>query len=176
MSEELYISVDVETSGPIPGRYSMLSLGACLVGAPEVAFYVELCPAGTDVNPEAMKVSKLDIKYLEKNGKKAGVAMTEFRDWIKSESKGRKPVFVGFNACFDWQFVNWYFHAYLGENPFGFAGIDIKAYYMGMAGVAWSKTSSRQLPPEFQPDIPQTHNALDDARAQASIFQKMLFT
>jgi ribonuclease T len=30
--KECLISVDVETSGPIPGDYSMLSLGACVVG------------------------------------------------------------------------------------------------------------------------------------------------
>ena len=174
MSNELYISVDVETSGPIPGKYSLLSIGACVVGEPERAFYVELRPTGTDIDPEAIKVSKLDIKKLEANGKDAGEAMTAFRDWIITEAKEKKPVFVGFNACFDWQFVNWYFHANLGENPFGFAGIDIKAYYMGMTGVAWSKTTSGQLPSEFQPDTPQTHNALEDARAQASIFEKML--
>jgi ribonuclease T len=29
---EIYFSVDIEASGPIPGEYSMLSLGACLVG------------------------------------------------------------------------------------------------------------------------------------------------
>jgi hypothetical protein len=32
MNTEQYYSVDVESSGPIPGKYSMLSLGACLVG------------------------------------------------------------------------------------------------------------------------------------------------
>ncbi|MFL1482375.1 3'-5' exonuclease, partial [Pseudomonas grimontii] len=26
--DELYVSVDVETSGPIPGEYSLLSIGA----------------------------------------------------------------------------------------------------------------------------------------------------
>src|SRR5438552_192307 len=29
--EEVYISVDIEASGPIPGEYSLLSLGACVV-------------------------------------------------------------------------------------------------------------------------------------------------
>lgn len=174
MNQELYISVDVETSGAIPGKYSMLSLGACVVGTPERGFYVELRPITSDFDPEAMKVSRLDMEKLKTDGKPAGEAMADFRDWIKSESKGKKPVFVGFNACFDWQFVNWYTHTYLGQNPFGFAGIDIKAYYMGMTGLPWSKTTSRQLRPEFQPDTPQTHNALEDARAQASIFKKML--
>ena len=57
---------------------------------------------------------------------------------------------------------------------FGFGGIDIKSYYMGLTGKPWSSSTSSQLPPEFLPDMPQTHNALDDARAQASIFAKML--
>ena len=29
--QDNYFSVDIEASGPIPGEYSMLSLGVCLV-------------------------------------------------------------------------------------------------------------------------------------------------
>ena len=29
--KEVFISVDVETSGPIPGDYDLLSIGMCLV-------------------------------------------------------------------------------------------------------------------------------------------------
>ena len=39
---EAYISVDVETAGPNPGQYSLLSIGACLVFVPAKTFYVEL--------------------------------------------------------------------------------------------------------------------------------------
>ena len=41
---ELYISVDIEAAGPVPVEYSMLSIGACVVGSPEVSFYIELKP------------------------------------------------------------------------------------------------------------------------------------
>lgn len=34
---ELYIVVDVEEDGPIPGLYSMISLGMSVVGKPELA-------------------------------------------------------------------------------------------------------------------------------------------
>ncbi|SSH65668.1 Uncharacterised protein [Klebsiella pneumoniae] len=29
IEKEIFVSVDVEASGPIPGKYSMLSIGAC---------------------------------------------------------------------------------------------------------------------------------------------------
>jgi hypothetical protein len=35
---ELYVAVDVEADGPIPGPYSMISLGMAVVGRPDLAF------------------------------------------------------------------------------------------------------------------------------------------
>ncbi len=120
------------------------------------------------------EVSGLDLDKLRRNGEPPEQTMKSFRAWIEKAAGPCKPVFVGFNACYDWQFVNWYLERFAGGNPFGFAGLDIKSYYMGFSGKHWSETTSGQLPPEFQPDQPQTHNALDDARAQASIFAKLL--
>jgi ribonuclease T len=171
---ERYFSVDIESSGPIPGRYSMLSLGACVVGNPGESFYIELKPTTADFVPEALKVSGFDLAVLERDGRSPEEAMPAFRRWVEEMAGPDRAVFVGFNACYDWQFVNWYLETYAGGNPFGFGGVDIKAYFMGLAGLPWASSSSSQLPPEFQPDEPQTHNALDDARAQASIFAKML--
>ncbi len=175
MKPERYFSVDIESSGPIPGKYSMLSLGACVVGNPNENFYVELKPISKEFVPDALKVSGFDLNRLEKEGKPPVEAMKAFRQWVLTAAENHKVVFVGFNACYDWQFVNWYLESFTGDNPFGFGGIDIKSYFMGLSGLSWSKTTSSQLPSEFQPDAPQTHNALDDARAQASIFQKLLY-
>jgi hypothetical protein len=33
--KEIFVSVDVEASGPIPGEYSLLSIGACHVDKPD---------------------------------------------------------------------------------------------------------------------------------------------
>ncbi len=171
---EVYISVDVEASGPIPGEYSLLSLGACAVGEPAVAFYVELRPISDRAVPRALEVGGLSMEKLAAFGRNPAEAMAEFRDWVVRTADGRWPVFVGFNASFDWSFVNWYFHKFLGDNPFGIGGLDIKAYYMGFSGSTWRDTTSSRLPQEFQPELPHTHNALDDARAQAEIFAKLL--
>ena len=53
MSEEIYISVDVETAGPIPGEYSMLSIGACVADNSDYSFYVELKPINDNADPAA---------------------------------------------------------------------------------------------------------------------------
>lgn len=174
MKPELYFSVDIESAGPIPGKYSMLSIGACVVGAPDATFYAEIKPISLEFVPEALKISGFDLDRLTHEGKSPADVMTEFRQWVETEARNHKAVFVGFNACYDWQFINWYFESFTGGNPFGFGGIDIKSYFMGLSGREWSRTTSSQLPEEFQPDEPQTHNALDDAKAQASMFWKLM--
>ena len=68
MKAECYFSVDIESSGPIPGKYSMLSLGACLVGRPEEGFYAELKPISKEFVPEALKVSGFSLDRLAKEG------------------------------------------------------------------------------------------------------------
>jgi DNA polymerase III epsilon subunit-like protein len=170
---ECYISVDIETSGPVPGVYNMLSLGACRIDAPDRTFYAELRPVTEHALAEALQVSGFTLDQLARTGRDPQEAMIAFRDWIQEVASGASPVFVGFNASFDWAFVNWYFHAFLGENPFGIGALDIKAYYMGFSGRRWRETTSRQLPQQFQPVHQATHNALDDAIAQAQIFTKL---
>ena len=41
-------------------------------------------------------------------------------------------MFVSDNNGFDWQFVNWYFHAFLGENPFGHSSTNLGSLYKGL--------------------------------------------
>lgn len=170
---EAYISVDIEAAGPIPATYSMLSLGAVAVDDPTSTFYIEFRPVNDKAVPEAMKVVGGTLQDFEENGRDPKEAMIAFRDWLQSVVKGKKPVFVGFNATFDWAFVNFYFHHYLGDNPFGFGGVDIKSYYMGMTGCSWGDTRSSRISPEFTSPSPHTHQALDDAIEQAEMFRKM---
>jgi len=41
---ELYVAVDVEADGPIPGPYGTLSLGMAVAGRPDLTFYTEIRP------------------------------------------------------------------------------------------------------------------------------------
>jgi hypothetical protein len=80
LKREIFISVDIEADGPIPGDYSMSSLGACVVGDPEMGFYSELKPISDKFVPEAMNVSGLDRSRLISDGTEPRVAMEQFTD------------------------------------------------------------------------------------------------
>ncbi|HCD1231136.1 TPA: 3'-5' exonuclease, partial [Citrobacter freundii] len=106
---EVYISVDVETSGPIPGVYSMLTIGACNVYDPEQVFSCELKPISDNVDPEALAVTGLSMETLALKGLNPETAMMQFQDWVESVTgTDGVPVFVGLNAPFDWSFINYY--------------------------------------------------------------------
>lgn len=168
---EIFVSVDVETSGPVPGEYSMLSLGACLVSDLSNSFYRELKPTGAKADRKSVKVSGLSLAELKVNGTDPEVAMSEFANWADGLlSEGDRLVFVGLNAPFDWSFVNYYFHRYLGRNPFGFTALDIKAYYMGATGCSWRETAGVTMAERLSPQRKGNHNALVDAQYQAELF------
>ncbi len=169
---EIFVSVDVETSGPIPGEYSMLSVGACLVDAPETSFERTLKPLNRNADPEALAVTGFSLQQLEQCGTEPRQAMTEFDAWLKSAcSEGDVPVFIGLNAPFDWSFINYYFHRFNGENPFGFTALDIKAYYMGVMGCSWRDTRSSAMTGCLHPTQKGNHTAVQDAVYQAELFR-----
>jgi DNA polymerase III epsilon subunit-like protein len=144
---ERLISVDVETAGPNPSQYSLLSIGAC----------------------------DLSLDRLSREGMEPLEGMHRFKTWLQETvPTGQRPIFVGFNASFDWMFVNDYFHRFLGHNPFGHAALDIKSYYMGMANVPWEATSMRFLGERFLQQTHLIHHARQDALDQAEIFRNLL--
>ena len=172
---DYFISVDIETAGPNPNQYSLLTIGACTIEEPRSTFYVELQPVNDKMTPESYAIHRLDIKRLAERGKSPSEAIAMFEDWILSEIPEEcRPVFVAFNAPFDWMFINDYFHRFLGRNPFGHTALDIKAYYMALNSSSWAETSMKYVSPRYLNSREITHHALRDAIDQAEIFQKML--
>ena len=91
--------------------------------------------------------------------------MRSFADWIECESEG-KPKFVSDNNGFDWQFVNWYFHHFVGANPFGHSSVNLGSLYKG---------TQQNLAASFKHlrDTPHTHHPVDDAVGNAEALLKM---
>lgn len=167
--------MDIEASGPIPGEYSLLSIGACVALESAETFYVELRPLNMNATDEAMGVCNLSLEELTKTGVEPRAAMERFAAWVERVAGNGRAIFVGFNAAFDWSFVNYYFIRFLEKNPFGHAALDVKSYYMGHAHTTYSGTNMRKIQEKFlMENLPLTHNALEDAVRQAALFKKML--
>ena len=170
-----YISVDIEAAGPNPSSYSLLTIGACTLEENTQTFYVELKPVNNKITPEAQAIHHLDLKRLGERGTPPTEAMLQFENWLKAVTpEGMQPLFLALNAPFDWMFVADYFHRFLGRNPFGYAALDIKAFYMGLTGVAWDETTLKNLSKRYLGNRELTHHALRDAIDQGEIFRKML--
>ncbi|NRA37742.1 MAG: exonuclease [Planctomycetes bacterium] len=153
------IMIDVESDGPIPGDYSMISFGAVIVDdALDKTFYGKLRPISDKWMPEALKVSGFSRDETE-GFEGPQVVMSQFRDWIKEHSKSR-PLFFSDNNGFDWQFVNWYFIHFLDENPFGFSSTNLGSLYKGMVGDMFKNFKHLRK-------TKHTHNPVDDAMGNA---------
>jgi DNA polymerase III epsilon subunit-like protein len=170
-----YISVDVETAGPDPHSFALLSIGACVVYDLDRDLYLELQPDQPAFDPQALEISGLSLEILAEDGIHPEDAMRQFDEWLSANvAPDEKPVFVAFNAVFDWMFINHYFHKYLGRNPFGHSALDIKALYMGATGTQWAETSHRAVSHQLHLPTHLEHHALQDARDQALVFRKIL--
>ncbi len=141
---ELYFSIDVETNGPIPGPYSMLSIGAAAFlengNMLEETFSANLEPLATNKEslPEVLSFYEDDdgvkeghpdtIKWLhgkkrkqaylalQEGQKSPANAMREFADWVRrlADEHNARPVFVSFSS-FDFMFLHWYLFYFLGD-------------------------------------------------------------
>ena len=162
-----YVMVDIESDGPIPGDYSMVCFGAVIV-EPELkrTFYGRLKPISEKFIPEALAVSGFSREEcLEFDDPKT--VMQEFNDWLKANCKGRF-MFVSDNNGFDWQFINWYFHHFLGQNPFGHSSTNLGSLYKGL--VKDMRKNFKHLR-----KTKHTHHPIEDARGNAEAFLIMNF-
>ncbi len=181
---ELYISMDVEADGRVPGLSNMLSFGAAaytldkeligtfsrnLLGIPGAAAE----PATMDFwarNPEAWELCRAGAVD-------PAIAMPDFVAWLAGIERGRrKPIFVGYPAVYDFKWIDYYCVRFAGDNPFGFSGcLDAKSYAAAFLGVEPRAAAKRALPRDwFDDGLPHTHVALDDAIEQGAMIINMM--
>lgn len=160
-----YFMVDVETDGPIPGDYSMVSFGAVLVTPGlDQAFYGQLRPISDRWVPEALAVSGHSREDALGFDDPTAV-MERFAAWIGEHSRGR-ALFISDNNGFDWQFINWYFHHFLGHNPFGFSSTNLGSLYKGLQKDTFVNFKHLR-------QTAHTHHPVDDARGNAEALLHM---
>ncbi len=194
--ENVYFSVDVEASGKDPQRFSMLSLGSCLVGRVEETFYREIKPINQEFQERAMRIGclglcsleeigKLDLTYnpryevfnpihvishLQQQGEEARDVMNNFKNWVIQKAEGKKPVFISTPVKFDYTFVIRYFSLFGIQNPFQ-EKQDPRTLYEDL--IRTRDLTIDQLGLNTK-ELNSSHNALEDAILQARIFEKLL--
>jgi hypothetical protein len=157
--------VDIESDGPIPGDYSMVCFGAVIVepGLGRI-FRGKLKPISEKWIPEALKVSGFTRDDALRFDDPAEV-MKAFEKWLKDNVRNQ-PMFISDNNGFDWQFINWYFHHFLGKNPFGFSSTNLGSLYKGMV-----KDTSLNF--KHLRRTKHTHDPVDDAKGNAEALLHM---
>jgi hypothetical protein len=154
-----YIMVDVESDGPIPGDYSMISFGAVLVNESlDQTFYGQLKPISEKFIPEALAVSGFTREDTLSFNDPVQV-MTDFKNWIEKVASDR-PLFISDNNGFDWMFICWYFHHFIGVNPFGHSSQNLGSLYKGMEKDTFKNFKHLRK-------TKHTHHPVDDAKGNA---------
>ena len=157
-----YIMIDIESDGPIPGDFSMISIGAVIVESKlERVFYAQLKPISDNFISKSLSVSGFTREETLSFEDPLNV-MNKFEKWILKNSKG-KHQFISDNNGFDWQFINWYFHHFTSKNPFGYSSINLGSLYKGMEKDMFINFKHLRK-------TDHTHNALDDAKGNAEAF------
>uniref|UniRef100_UPI002FC5FB9B exonuclease n=1 Tax=Bosea sp. (in: a-proteobacteria) TaxID=1871050 RepID=UPI002FC5FB9B len=177
---DAYFSADVETDGPIPGPYSMLSFALVYAGSfdgrrfqrPQdysKKFYAELRPISENFEQEALAVNGLDRGRLLLAGSMPESVMTEAAEWVNFVANGARPILVAYPLSFDWAWLYWYFTRFSREgSPFGHSQcFDIKTAIAVKARMPISQSGRSRVPERLRSKRVHTHHAVDDAIEQA---------
>src|SRR5690606_35738134 len=131
---DVYFSADVETDGPIPGPYSMLSFALVYAGRFDgkayqrpkdfaESVYCELKPISDQYEVEALRVNKLNRELLCQKGEDPVKAMTDVSQWVRKIADGHRPILVSYPLSFDWTWFYWYFFRFSTDgSPFYHSG------------------------------------------------------
>jgi hypothetical protein len=186
-SSDIYFSADVETDGPIPGPFSLLSFALVYAGRFDgkvfqrphphdaASFYRELKPISDEFQLDALRVNGLDRDRLRIDGQSPETAMNEASAWIKSLTGGDRPVLVAYPLSFDWSWLYWYFVRFArGGSPFSHSQcFDLKTAFAIKAKRPIAQSGRSELFPTLRSRQVHSHNALDDAFEQAEIFANL---
>ena len=180
---DIYFSADVETDGPIPGPYSMLSFALVYAGkfdgkqftrprSLDQNFSAQLRPIAENYQEEALQVNGLDREHLLQHGLDPKKAMRDAAHWVRSIAGAARPVLVAYPLSFDWTWLYWYFMNFSrDDSPFNHSAcFDLKTAYAVKANIPIARAKRELLCPELRASRPHTHDALEDACEQAEIF------
>lgn len=185
MARATWFCIDIESSGPVPHLYDMISLGAVAVYTADDGalkggdpFYVEIRPTAPRWDHSTDSIHHLDRESLLRDGISLGTALKQLQEFVALNLvSGTTPVFVGHNAPFDWSFISYGYQLCGLINPFGYKALDTKALATGVLGLHWLDSNKETLEKLLglpAQEAKQIHRADYDAWYQSLILIKLL--
>lgn len=179
---ELFVSVDIEADGRIPGRNSMLSFGSAAFTEDKelVAVFsanLETLPGAVgdpdtmawwDNQPKAWDACRRDVRDPEEAIRDYAAHLEKLR-----EAHGR-PTFIGYPATYDFAWMNWYLHRFAQRNPFGISGLCLKSFAASRLKCEFRAATKRRFPKRWFDRLPHNHIALTDAIEQGAMGINMI--
>ena len=190
-----YFSVDIELSGKIIGKHSMLALGACVVGDTTQIFYRELKPISPAYEWNAIRKATMGLqcippnlrhkegydpslrrfrpehilRILYKHGCPPERALKELSEWVARESKEYPSIIVAKPLSVEKPVLEWYFKKFSYPYPFN-GEEDLIESYQNLV-----KRKNAHLRELAIPDARTLeHNGLEDCLLQADQFEAIL--
>jgi hypothetical protein len=162
------IVVDVESDGPCPGLYSMISLGAVTWDGKE--FFAQFAPVSVGWIPESLAISGIR-RDEHVNYPTAQEGTKDFHAWLvkQEERLGKRLTMWSDNPAYDWQWVNYYLYNWAGENPLGFSARRIGDFYAGKMNDVYSANKWKKLR-----KTKHTHHPVDDAKGNMEALKQIL--
>lgn len=186
-NNEIYVSVDIEADGPIPGVNSMLNVGMAAFDLttknpikPIATYEANLIPLEDAVQDEFTMTEFWDKQpeawaYVTSNQREPSEVIQEIIEWA-GKLPG-KPVMVVY-PTYDFMWLYWYMVRFGGEKgrrAYSFSALDIKSLAMGHLGLTFKSTAKRRMPKHWFKDSPKhDHTGLTDAIGQGMLFVNMM--
>lgn len=167
MAKQTWFMVDVEADGPIPGDYSMFQFGiVAITPGFDKTFLGRICPISDKYQDIGYNLSKVTREEVLKYPNPVE-ELSRCRDWIYFVAKDSSPRMISDNNGFDFMFMAWYFHHFLGENPFGHSSMNLGSFYKGIMLDSFANFKHLR-------DTRHTHNPVDDSKGNAEALIKMI--
>ena len=186
---EIYVSIDIEADGAIPGKSSMINFGAAFYdnsGTPlNIEYEANLEPLPYPAKPDPdtsmwwekqfQKNPKLK-EHLNTNVRDPGIVMHEFVNLSNrvacQYSTQLTP--IAYPAGFDWMWMYWYLTYFTTKSPYSFSCLDIKSYAAAKMKCDYRWAVKRNMPKTwFNKNLKHDHSGLADCRGQAALFFSM---
>jgi hypothetical protein len=166
----VYISVDIESSGPYPLDYDLLQIGAAAFtedGALISSFSVDLesVKAEFSWHPDTLRWWEKQTLFdglFRKPRTPIQEGMLSFVTWLEKLAEKGRLVCLCAPVSFDFAWIFTYLLKYTGKKPFQHRALDLRSFHMGKSGQSFFKSGKRSLPKLG----PHTHDAMEDAIEQ----------